>query len=282
MYWAAGQVDGDGCIGIYRRIPRIQLDKAEKGLSSIQKFVDLFGGKVANLGIRREGRQCSYKWTLQGKPAANAIQQLQPYLRIKAQQAELIGQLQLGRNPMTMQRDNQVWYASTRKEASTRLGCCTALVSKLFRSGGEPDSFTYMGYTVTRGRTQNNDVERLIRECQKSQHPEIRETLHPAYVAGFVDAEGSLKFYKTGWYSLEVAQKYPAILKALCSQYGGVIKERKDCYRWHLHKDHGLKPFLAEILPYMIEKAQQANLVMDSTTDTHKDTYDTMGTLRGM
>lgn len=108
--------------------------------------------------------------------------------------------------------------------------------------------------------------------------------MHPAYVAGFVDADGcisvnyrenvksrnrkSLTNRTTRFHvSLIVVQKNEKVIRMLFDQYGGCVNITKRgihrYFRWTVSGKALLKA-LREIRPYLIDKFEQANIAIES------------------
>ena len=93
LAWAAGIFDGEGCISL-RFIPQRgshQLRIAVNSTDGImaKKFHEWFGGRYRSRVDRRYPRRPIAEWYAQGKLAGKVLTILQPYLLVKAQQADL-------------------------------------------------------------------------------------------------------------------------------------------------------------------------------------------------
>lgn len=101
LAWAAGIVDGEGCICIYGRHGRV----SKKGVHALQlivnvtntdprmpiKMKEIFGGHLTGSVERRNNprRRPCMVWTITGKPAGSALVKMMPYLVVKREQAEV-------------------------------------------------------------------------------------------------------------------------------------------------------------------------------------------------
>lgn len=97
--WAAGVVDGEGCICIYGRPQRV----TKKGVRALALVInvgntdprmplrmqELFGGAYSRLAEKRVNRKPAFQWLLTGRPAGECIRLIYPYLVIKKEQAEI-------------------------------------------------------------------------------------------------------------------------------------------------------------------------------------------------
>ena len=104
------------------------------------------------------------------------------------------------------------------------------------------------------------------------------------YLAGFFDGEGSIGIYwsngssdtryKSGhkngsWIrSVSVVNTYRPILETFQSHFGGrigqIIKDPKykPCFQWQIGSKFGIKTCLDELKPHLIEKREQAKLML--------------------
>ena len=94
--YAAGFIDGEGSIGIYRSgntlSLTIQISNCSK--DALDLFASLFGGEVRKRPSswhedKSPKWRPAYYWRLYGEKAANVIRHLSPYLREKKAQADL-------------------------------------------------------------------------------------------------------------------------------------------------------------------------------------------------
>lgn len=92
LAYAAGLIDGEGCIGIYRNSHngnyqlRIAVEMVES--SGLQELHSLFGGRwYFKTGTEVRRPRCS--WMVFNSAAEAALRLILPYLRVKRPQAEL-------------------------------------------------------------------------------------------------------------------------------------------------------------------------------------------------
>ena len=276
--WAAGQVDGDGTIGIYARVPRLSMGKAAKGLTSLQRLQQMFGGTLVSVGTRPSSVQEQFHWVLKGPAAQEVIFRLQQFVRLKRPQAKLVAQLVTGRYPVTVTQNGDTTRVHSASELAAVIGCSPGNISRLFRKHGE--CFEYAGHTVTRHVVANQSLEARVRQQQRRQHDVVGSSLHPAYVAGFVDADGYLGLQGMAL-KVQVAQKHPEILLALGSQYGGSVKRRRDqTHCWSVY-GRSARAFLCVIKPFLYEKAKQAEILLAATPESCHEGEMMLKTLRG-
>lgn len=109
-----------------------------------------------------------------------------------------------------------------------------------------------------------------------------RSNLSPeewAYLAGIIDGEGTICMYRLGLkykcYTVRVhfSNTNPVLIKWVSDRLGGYIKldnnssrheNWKDAYTWSITHRVNIVWFLEHVLPYLVIKKQQAQIVIDS------------------
>jgi hypothetical protein len=97
MAYAAGIVDGEGCVAIDRYsnkdLPsycyRLKVRVGNTSIDLIEWLKNTFGGNVKTIKPRSKNNKRAWEWYLAGEPAAKFIKLVRPYLLIKKQQADL-------------------------------------------------------------------------------------------------------------------------------------------------------------------------------------------------
>jgi len=87
--WAAGYIDGEGCLDVPRGI-RVRVTNTHKPtLDHLQSF---FGGSVRPHSARTPQRahRPTWVWTVHGMEASDALEKLLPFLREKEKQARCL------------------------------------------------------------------------------------------------------------------------------------------------------------------------------------------------
>ncbi len=90
-----------------------------------------------------------------------------------------------------------------------------------------------------------------------------------AYIAGYVDGEGSIAWYNSAVLSLESC--HPEPIRFIQGIYGGTIRSRKRSQKPHSHRtSYYIRYFggnclyiLNQIFPYLIEKKEQAESILE-------------------
>lgn len=91
--WAAGFVDGEGCIHISTGYC-LSLTIEQKTSEPLEILKQLFGGSIRE---RNSDWGVVYRWALMSHDAANALRLLEPYLCVKRKQARVAIRFQSGR-----------------------------------------------------------------------------------------------------------------------------------------------------------------------------------------
>ena len=88
LEWAAGMIDGDGCICLYGtwNALHISVGKAKNGYASLNKMKDLFGGRI-NKNRNEIGnlQECS-SWVIACQDALSFCELIEPYMVLKKKQ----------------------------------------------------------------------------------------------------------------------------------------------------------------------------------------------------
>ncbi|MHA1302906.1 MAG: hypothetical protein ACTSPI_04280 [Candidatus Heimdallarchaeaceae archaeon] len=110
--------------------------------------------------------------------------------------------------------------------------------------------------------------------------------LTSAYIAGFVDADGSIIFSKRkqGWYTYElcVTNTNKNLIDWFHKSFGGHIFTKtfndgqnwKKQYWWRLYNKELLSKFLLKIIPYLKIKKKQAQILRKVLATYDKDNYE--------
>ncbi len=86
-----------------------------------------------------------------------------------------------------------------------------------------------------------------------------------AYVAGYIDGEGSFLFSTTP--TVSISNTFPYVLRKLHEVHGGTVENRratKNCrsyYQWRIYGDDAIE-MIRLIYPYLWEKLPQADLLL--------------------
>jgi hypothetical protein len=103
LAWAAGIVDGEGCISIRRayvakdRLGKSRTSKPQYALYLAvgntdprmpQKLCDMFGGSLVNK-TRQQVRRPIFEWRVFASNAGRILAEIRPYLVIKGEQADI-------------------------------------------------------------------------------------------------------------------------------------------------------------------------------------------------
>jgi hypothetical protein len=119
LAWAAGFIDGEGCILIVRatgkrglqneqskRWYRIALQVANTRREPLQELVDLFGGYIFEKAVK-PGYQPAAEWRAQAGHCRDVLTELLPFLRNKKPEADLalrfraIQESEMGKRPLS-------------------------------------------------------------------------------------------------------------------------------------------------------------------------------------
>lgn len=91
LAWAAGFIDGEGCVGCYylakksagKRYARLSIQVSQTRLPPLETLVRLFGGRI-NEEFPRGARQQTWRWSLTGTTnVTNCFEHIKDYLQVK-------------------------------------------------------------------------------------------------------------------------------------------------------------------------------------------------------
>lgn len=90
--WAAGVMDGEGCIGYYQPhfYPLVQIAQVDRRM--LDKMQELFGGSTYLAKARSARRNCQpiFQWYLVCQGALDMLVIIRPYLVVKGEQADIV------------------------------------------------------------------------------------------------------------------------------------------------------------------------------------------------
>ena len=102
----------------------------------------------------------------------------------------------------------------------------------------------------------------------ESEGPGRKRTRLKAYIAGYLDGEGCIRWQANRAY-VSITNTYPHVLNLICRKYRGKVRKMKSrssahrtTFRWEVHGEHALR-FLRSMLPHLIEKKRQASIVIE-------------------
>lgn len=278
--WFAGQMDGDGTIGLCSKWPVLSLSKAEKGASAVVRVKSEIGGSIHHRPSRGPRRQQSQVWQIGGRAAVEVARKLTPYLRLKRRRAEVLLQWTSPYKAMSISKGGVVRKDLTREEVASIIGAGTCTVSRHLRTG-KP----LQGWQITKRAGTRQEVYEQLLSLKDQPDGDLVGTLHPSYVAGFFDAEGYVELKRANCPRVTVGQRWPAITAALKAQYGGnvYIETREDGSNYHCWTVYSAnaRAFLHCIKADVSEKARQVELCLSVTPQNWQTVAAEMKSLRG-
>lgn len=91
LAWAAGFLDGDGCVSLNTRYGSPLISATQCNVVPLTALVGLFGGNITRHDDNRKATfQPSFRWRLHAAQTVAACRELLPYLRSKRRQAEIV------------------------------------------------------------------------------------------------------------------------------------------------------------------------------------------------
>lgn len=285
--YAAGNMDGDGCIIVgQHQCLTVALDKAQKSMNVLEFFKDNFGGNIYNKRTATEKSQSLHDWRLNGPKAFELINALKDRSYIKREQFQVAATFDMSyKLKIVAVKGDEVAEFLTETACMKTLGISVKHVRRLYGT-----SETCKGWSLTKVyqdkaavSAQRTGVDNELRRLKQVAHPPITVQLPFAYCAGLFDAEGCVSIYNRSSWKIEVSQGYPEILFALKRQFGGSVfvsqKTARRC-NWQLYSGAG-RHFLQGILPFLIEKKRQVELVLNMDPGSGEEVKKLLRELKG-
>lgn len=140
--YAAGLIDGEGCISIAHAddrvfYPRLDIGMSAKGLPVLQRMLEIYGGSIQRTRAKSARWEEAQAWRLFGKPLKAMLRRVEPYLVLKREQARIALRLieMTERLPRTPNGRGGIWS----EEASEQGRMARAAVMDLNRKGPAHD-----------------------------------------------------------------------------------------------------------------------------------------------
>lgn len=263
MAYLAGAMDGDGSFSICKSMkdgnsplyyPVIQLSNACEKIIDILK--ETFGGRKHERKpyIAKDGgnRRTNYHWMIQRRALClPMLEKIIPYLVLKKQRAEYL---------MAFILENPFKRGSVRIDQKTL-------------------EFRELSYLKMR---EFND-ERIVKKNLTKRHAkkDNDSEVFWSYLAGLMDTDGSFTITKRKAHTNMTSPSYSTLIQLTsvdvkCINYilenfqGGKIRLRKGkncktgfCYRYVLTNTESVSRFCKKIMPFLILKPRQAEILLD-------------------
>lgn len=106
--WAAGIIDGEGCIHLARPCGRsklwdLQVIVVNTNRPMLEKLSQLFGGNISRPRADDTKRKPVYRWYVRGDGAVEALKRMRPWLVTKAAQADVAISSGRSRDPQILE-----------------------------------------------------------------------------------------------------------------------------------------------------------------------------------
>ena len=123
--YAAGLIDGEGCIGIHSQKDRhftlrVDVGMTVKARSVLDQMQAEYGGKVVHYRDATERWEAACAWRVMGAEAVTLLTRIRPHLRLKAEQAQIGLKLEEIRHSLIPKgKTNAVWTDADRDRCRT-------------------------------------------------------------------------------------------------------------------------------------------------------------------
>lgn len=288
LWWAGGHFDGDGCIAVHYGGLTLQIGKAEKGMASLHKMQAMFGGSITKQRKKEvENWQPSWQWRIGSEAARKLCERLAPYVHAKRPQFELAA---------TMPPDAQCVQVllSHPEEPSRRFESVCEAERELALTGWRIRAWAKRkedrgGWTCEllvpdreAKRQQVEEIDQQLRAMKQMEHRPVDRFLPDAYFAGFFDADGSFSISSHGCNAkLQLGQKWRAILDAAEVSFGGHVSIGVKACSYQVGLQNGGLDAVQRMLPFLVEKRDQAEIVLALTTGNVQESKVALGHLQG-
>ena len=260
--YLAGFVDGEGYLGLARirrrqRSPEycIRLSIYNTNRMILEEIQRTTGGTMSVVGQRRADWKASYALIWTNAAAAKVIRKINPFLVVKAEQSEaLLAFDQRIRAGRRLRDEAGRLLPLPRREVRSRQAFYNR-VKRMNRKGPEGQR-NFQTNAVSRGQPR----------------------VSAKYVAGFIDAEGSLMITRTRVSDCRTLQYHPRVavtntqrevLSAIQHRFGGIIANQparnaawKRGYQL-VWTDGMIESLLRRVEPHLRVKARQARILKD-------------------
>ena len=292
LWYAAGQIDGDGSIGVYGDANNRQGDgtltvsmgKAENSLHILHGLRATFGGRVNKNRDAIGKYQAMFSWVKSGQDAVKFCLAIKDYVQLKKPQFELAstwyGKPVRGHAVpfvLTHPSFDELYYDSiTALWKDPRFQIPIRQIQSWIREDVYPQSLSDKDWKVSLvDKEKITESKQFIRKelarLKKVQHAIIEVRPPAAYFAGIFDAEGSVSVQDFNGMQLSVSQNHRAVCDALLKQFNGGITRSVGKFVWTVSNREDALNFISEILPYSLEKKPQLELVLNMPINGAQD-----------
>ena len=292
--YIAGQIDGDGSVGVYNGGLKVSVGKAENAWHVLFRLQDMFEGSIHISHKATDNHQAVKTWQLIGRSALDFCMVMQHYTFGKQPQFAKACEhpihdlrMMMWKPVMATSKTGQErmfgnMYAATKVLPRT----CVGSIAKCVK--GVKHYNTCGGYTwrALENPVKQEEVlarvkalELQLKAMKRIEHLPISVQLSLPYIAGMIDADGHLKLPLKGGGTILVSQKYRAICDRLYMQLGGSVQADK-MFHW-VSSAADTRNIVSSILPYLLEKKQQAVLFLSANRVNVAEVRTLMSKLKG-
>ncbi len=291
LWYAAGQIDGDGSVGVYGDAKcgqgdgtlTVSVGKAENGLHVLHTLQKIFGGRVNKKHDAYEDYQAMFSWVKTGQDAVDFCLLIKEYVQLKKPQFELAstyGRSIRGHSvPFILKHPTceELYYDSlTALCKDPRFKIPEKQTKTWIRENVYPKSLSDKAWKVSLVDKQKiSDSKQTIKKelvrMKKVPHAEIEFTPPAAYFAGIFDAEGLVSVQDFNGINLSIPQNHRAICDALLQRYAGGLTRSEKNFAWKVSNREDALKFISDILPYSLEKKPQLELVLNMPINGAQD-----------
>ena len=282
LWYAAGQIDGDGSVGAYGGpatghgdgILAVSVGKAENSLHVLKHLQSLFRGRIQKNRDSRQNLQATFSWVLTGQEAVKFCNLIRDYVQLKRPQFQLASSWDarpLKGKPFVLihPSEESIYYDSlTALWKDSRFQLTVRQAQKCVLKQVYPESLSdkeWMAVLIDKREISKakKAIRNLLVDLKRTPHAKIDRKLPAAYFAGIFDAEGTVCTHGLNGVQVSVSQKYKAICDCFLQHYAGGLTQSERLFVWSVSNRKDAFSFIEDILPYSREKKPQLELVLN-------------------
>lgn len=296
LHYVAGLFDADGCISTKTKEHlSLSIGQSTKGKAALEFIQKHFGGFLRTSCKESSKHQEHFKWEISENEAIIKImKQLEKYSLIKRREIEVALQY-----PITNPRNFEISAVNINSHEKLNFNSILSCAKKLGIAYEkivyplqktiklEIDNWELTKTTLTKEEIKHIKAKRQwvineLKRLKKISHDDIPSSFvpHKAYLAGFADGEACFQVAHKSSHHHSIGQKYRPILDVFHRCYeGSICQKKKGNFEWTVNTRG--KEFLEDILPYLIGKKKQAELILTMKTNEAPEIHKLLREMKG-
>lgn len=279
-WYIGGQLDGDGSVDVRNECPRIRLTKSVTAAHVVVMFRNIFGGCITTRLPNKDNTEASCTWECLGAYVKPLCKNIAEYMHAKQPQFRLAASMPLGKTPLTVTHGNVTTSYDYRKDVAILLGITKSRIGRLLRGQVSAEYGGHLLVNIPNPRQARAAIAERLHEMKHEAHLPVTRTLPDAYFAGFADAEMCIYVHGPSSLSIYIPQKYPAVLAAFASRFGGSVRQTQVGYAYSVCAK--ARACLMALLPYSREKLNQVRLAIEADEHNWRENKMRLDKMKGV